>query len=667
MRKFGWLLITLLLSNFALGQQSISGTLLSHSNREPVSFAKIKILGTNRGAISNEDGVFELEEVSESDSLLISHFSVVETTVAASYFLRSSELVLLDRVQAIPAVEVIGAKGEILNLFDIARDKLSKAEQYESKTYFTMESSADNLPIELIEAYYQSTTKGGRIQGLSLKNGRIGMSTINNSYFVSLSTTQVLKDYNLHDKKHSEFPWNPLMLPKRKIKRLYNTKVTGVSDGILTIRFVPKKELNRNALFPATVYLDKPNQCIVRIEFTDNDLRTHPLRVINKSDTISRLDYDVAYNFSCTDQRLESIELQYKMDYLGPFGLKHIHSEAAMLFFDTTLSYTLPLYGDEVNLYSDYDKIVSQPNNDFFWVNNEVLTLSRKKKAYKRYFERNGVLLNFNELSAINPKVFANRLKLWSPDERIQLYDLNEVNTDGIAEIIEDGEPKKMVLTELYELRALIYLDRNQTADSTHFEVKTLINLQDSYYFLKRTPFTVCFINLYFDLVEVQRRKLEQKLKGQQPDLSQMKELYESSQSELNRILKTYIKEVERGTNQQAMEHYINLVKRELGVDNSFLIEQSDLLSRLDSTLQIPDPIIQRYNYGRALLSIDKYKLALEVFLEAEAMGDRHPWLFYNIGLCYYHLGEKEIACEYFLKSEAAGEELEAKLKIDCE
>lgn len=646
-------------------QDTIQGTLVSGSNN-PLVYAKVKILGTSRGAIANEDGKFILDNVSLEDSLKISQYSVTSRIVSASYFLENDTLYLAKRFQEMDAVEVQGVKGELLKLFDASRIKIAKADPIDSKSYFSLESSADGNPVELIEAYYQGKTRGGRIESLALKNGRIGMSILDNQYFVSLSTTQILQSYNLHKATSSNFPQSPMMLSVRKIKRLYDYRVTSIQNGVLTIEFTPKKEINRAALFPTTVYLHKPTKEILRVEFKKKNLTTHPFTEINPQDSIKRLDYFAAYNFDASaSHRLERIELNYNVEYKSSNRVRNIQSNGVLLFYNTAETFSLPKYSAIANLYSDYDKIVSQPYNSFFWNTNSAISPSEKKQLYKSYFEQNGVLLNFDELSAINPKVFANKLIPWS-NRRIQLYDINDVDAYEVALRNAKDFHNKVVLSELYELQSFIYLDRNETPDSTHFEVRTLINLDESFFYIERTPFTTCFINIYFDLVEIQKRKLEQQLRKNLPDPEAMDALYQRQQSELNNTLKSYLKSVERGTNRTVLNEYIGLVKDELGIDNSFLILNEEALKIQDSMAHIPDPIIQRYNYGSALLKIERYTEALEVLLETEAMGDEHPWLLYNIGVCYTKLGNDELACEYFKRSEDAGEHLEAKILERC-
>lgn len=665
-RKFlaFWLLF-MINGGALIAQEAIKGTLVSGQENHPLSFAKIKVMGERRGAISNEDGVFELGNLTPKDSLRISHYSVTPRIVSARYFLENDTLVLDKHFQEIDAIEVAGVKGALLELFDRARVKVDKSVSVNSKSYFSLESSSDGMPVELIEAYYQAETRGGRIENLALKNGRIGMSAMGNEYFVSLSTTQIVQSYNPHKATNNKFPQSPMMLPVRKIAKLYDYKVLSIQNGVLKLAFTPKKVINRNALFPTTVYINKADETLLRVEFSKDDLRTHPFKEINPRDTIQRLDFFMAYNFDAKQQGLEQIELNYRMDYKGVNGIKDIQTNGIFLFHEPHATFSLPLYSESVKLFSDYDKIVSQPYNNFFWSTNEAISPSKKKESYKHYFETHGVLLNFNELSTISPKIFSDKLIPWSTD-RIQLYHINDADAFSVASQQAKDFHNKVIISELYELQAFIYLDRNASADSTHYEVQTLINLDESFFYLEQTPETVCFINLYYDLVEIHRRELAAQLQKDKPDISDMKKMYASAQLRLENELKTYLKEVERGNNEKALQYYIDKVHSALGIDNAFLIQDEEQWAQFALATEMPGPITQRYNYGSALINIGRYEDALIVLLEAEEMGDQHPWLLYNIGVCYLELGNDDLGCEYFKRSEDAGERLEAEILENC-
>jgi tetratricopeptide (TPR) repeat protein len=131
--------------------------------------------------------------------------------------------------------------------------------------------------------------------------------------------------------------------------------------------------------------------------------------------------------------------------------------------------------------------------------------------------------------------------------------------------------------------------------------------------------------------------------------------------------LKLFLKEVELGKNETAIQKYIQLIRKELGIDNSLLIEREELhvtVNQEDATEK--NEYIDRYNYGSALLKIGRYEDALKILKEAEDLGDEHPWLFYNLGVCFLKFEEIEMACHYFQKSGSLGENLEEEIKKIC-
>tara|TARA_B110000046_G_C12993308_1_gene398848 strand:+ start:1385 stop:1945 length:561 start_codon:yes stop_codon:yes gene_type:complete len=186
----------------------------------------------------------------------------------------------------------------------------------------------------------------------------------------------------------------------------------------------------------------------------------------------------------------------------------------------------LPYYTETSHELSDYDKIVTQPNNETFWSQNEVISPSRKTILYQQYFKRAGVLLNFDELSRYNT-LFKNRIVEWS--ERRILID--EINSDENYMVSRKYDAHNGSLQgDFYNLQAYIYLDRNLRNDSIFYLSKTLIDLEDSYYYyLEVNKYTACIINTYFDLIEFERRQMMVVLESRVWEKPQVDSIYAKS------------------------------------------------------------------------------------------------------------------------------------------
>ncbi|GEM_PF-2886556 len=664
--RFLLLLTVILFFQHSLdAQELITGSLYDKVTGEPVPYAKLRILHTNRGTLTNEDGYFEMA-CTESDTLIISHSLYKEIRVPAIYFRLNPRLALKHSYQQIEEMVVIGSKNELLDLFIDAKENLSKNTSFNSKAYFSLESNAQGTPVELIEAYYNAEINASGIRQMDLKNGRIGMSMHNNNFFVSLNTTNVLSNYSLFKSKYNQLPDNPLHYSKRKLKKHYTIKFLSVENGLHKLHFIPSNEKTSEYLFEAIVWIQKSERRIVRMEFKKTELKQMPFVELNASDRIDSLNFYLTYNFDNQDEKnnLQNIQFHYDFLYTHRSSQRHINSSGAMLFYAPDFTFDLPYYDHQASLFSDYDKIISQPFNAFFWKNNELLSRSKKQEKYAEYFDQNGVLLNYNGLEQINP-IFKNKLIPWS-EERVLMHQINGTDYFSVSTSSLYSYHSVTTLSELYNFEAFIYLDRNQSESAVDYHVKTLINLEESFYLLEKNKNTLCLINLYFDLVEIERRKLSKRLNSADWSMQQVDSLYKQSRSNLETQLKTFLKDTERGENESAIYKYVQLVREELNVDNSLLIGLEQLVLTKDGEEMERDVFSEVYDYGSALVKIGKYAEALKVLQDLEELGDTHPWLFYNIGVCYLELEDEEKACNYFFKSKIQGEELEEAIEQKC-
>ena len=89
-----------------------------------------------------------------------------------------------------------------------------------------------------------------------------------------------------------------------------------------------------------------------------------------------------------------------------------------------------------------------------------------------------------------------------------------------------------------------------------------------SYYKMPIDTTTLCFINIYFDLVEIERLKLLEEINNSNRSFVEIDELYDLTVAKLNLIRKRYFKEVERGTNIEGMHKWNMYVLNNLNIDN---------------------------------------------------------------------------------------------------
>lgn len=660
--KFYFLVCTILCFNLSgTAQLYINGTVLHAETGAPVPYAYVKKKNTNRGAITNEDGYFEME-CSKSDTLVISFVSFQKQEVPAIYFLSEKTCLLKPSLNELATVEVYADFEFLYDLFDRARKNLKQVDEQQSKAYFSLETATRNIPIELLECYYNGKTDGAGIKTLGLKNGRIGMSKLDNTYYASLHTTKVVSDYHLLNKRDNKLPSNPLQLSKKRMKKHYKMRLLAFQDGTYKLKFTPKHNINQ--YFTALVWIDKSTTQIVQVELSQKNVKKHPFIEIDQNHNLDSLDFSIAYTFSTgKEPALDKVAFNYSLDYDNRLNTRRIETNGIFLFFEQNAAFDLPHFSETEEDWSDYDKIVLQPYNELFWKNNMVISPSKKAMYYRDYFKENGVLLNYDELSKYND-LFKRRLVEWSP-KRLLIEEINDEGNYYVAR--ENDYHNAQMIGDFYDLFAHIYLDRNEVGDSVYYLSSTLIDLEDSYYYLEPNKNTSCIVNTYFDLVELERRHLMEVLESQYWTNQQVDSIYTKSQSWLKDNLKYYLSDVDHGENSLAVAKYVRVVKNHLGVDNSLLIWSDFMITKMKESRGEHLPWVQLYNYGTALLQIGKYKESLPVLLQAYELNNEDPWLLYNIGLNYIKLGNMEEGCDFLAKSQRMGEEVPKELISECE
>jgi hypothetical protein len=647
----------------ATAQIEISGTIVNSESGEPVPFAYVKKKSINRGAITNEDGYFELV-CDEDDTLLVSFISFQRIAVPCTYFKNNKQLLLKPSNNELATVDIYADFEFLYELFETARKNLKQSATYPTKTYFALETATSGIPVELLECYYNAEIGPSGINDLALKNGRIGMSEQDGTYFASLNTTQIISDYRLLNKRDNRFPINPLQLSKGRLRKCYKLKLVSFKEGIYQINFIPKKE--GLGYFNSTIWIDKKSEQIVQIELDQTGLQKHPFVPIDPQHHMDSLNFNISYTFSNDGaQSLDKIAFSYDLKYNNRHQNRHMNSNGVFLFFEKNEKFELPYYSETSHKLSDYDKIVAQPYNEIFWSQNEVISPSRKTILYQQYFKRAGVLLNFNELSRYNA-LFKNRIVEWSKRRIL----IDEINSDGNYMVSRKNDVHNTsVQGNFYNLQAHIYLDRNVRNDSIFYLSKTLIDIEDSYYYLEINKYTACIINTYFDLVEFERRQMMAVLESQVWEKHQVDSIYAKSQKWLDDNLKFYLAEVDHGENARAVARFNKVIYGNLEIDNSLLIWSDYMAGTLETNANdmSAEPWIELYNYGTALMQIGEYEKALPVLLAAYEMGSRDPWLTYNIGLNYLKLNQIKKGCEFLSLAKELGEKIPEELTSECE
>ena len=101
------------------------------------------------------------------------------------------------------------------------------------------------------------------------------------------------------------------------------------------------------------------------------------------------------------------------------------------------------------------------------------------------------------------------------------------------------------------------------------YRVATILDPVGSYYHFQITDLDRAFMNMYLDLMEIQKRKFESELsKMQHPSLELVNKLYQKHINEFKSNCKLFVSETNKGRNWDKMEWWNKYIIRALNIDN---------------------------------------------------------------------------------------------------
>lgn len=580
--KNGITILFLFSSFYFSAQLNYQGSVKDSKTKQPVPFCAIAFKGTSQGCISNDEGVFQLSTQNKTDTLLISCIGFKRKRLALSDFLKDP-LILLEVSEFNLQEVVIYDKDDFLyEIFETCRKKIVNSKEYSSKTYFVLESVIAGQPVELLECYYNSSFNQSSLRSLDFKNGRVGMAPYNDRFFVNANISKAFTFINLIG-GNADLPKNPFEYSKRQLKKTYRLKFLSVSEEenkLIHLEFSPIED-NGN-YFSGDVWIEQNTGLLQKVSLRVSNTPKHPFLPLFKGegsvDEVS-LQINKSYLIKNGDAILEHIDFNYQLLYHHPHNTSllnpnkdtsyRVNSKGLMHFYEHNQPFLLPYFYYDKE-FSDYKKIASLSYNEGFWTTNTGVAYSQNMKKGIQYFKKNGFLLNFQNGQTSSygvmkgGKFFENNYLLWSAKKRISLKKDKIINDTNSA----NSSKGQTIRSQLYQIKAQLFLDLNPLADSIQHYSAAIFDVYETFYNLPEEPATNCFINIYFDLFEIERRKMEKMLSQKKLSAVEMDAIYKTSVKELELQCKDYFLEVERGTKKKALERWNAYVNDNLGIDN---------------------------------------------------------------------------------------------------
>lgn len=565
-----YLILLSLASATSQSSREITGRVLNATTKEPVAYANVYNKTLEKGTISNLDGYFRVPVRDERDSVMIIYVGYQTQRIA----LGSQDHYTIYLEESIQLLnEIVVRPKDNSYLADLLMRCRNKGSDYHAsaKAYYELKTYKDFHQIELEEGYYNADIQGYALNGLTLKAGRLALQPYENRLFASLESSRAITMMRLMNKSNY-FPDNPMNLTKGEIKKHYyldldKKYLSNESDSIYVIDYQPKD--TSGLYFSGRIWVNASDNRLIKINLKCPSCRRHPFIPIFHTDSIAKVSFDITMTFSAQGQEMafNHIDFTYTVDYKSRSREQQkldyaIQTEAILYVYDFHNTFFIPSLDMRVSELDDYRKLNAMPYNEFFWAYHDEYKLNDNRNSNELYFNDPESITNrsiFTNNRMLKGKLFERPFMTWSTDRIF----FKEISSDTMK-----GPSLGEVNADKYNLEVKHFVDINNYHDSTNILTATIFDPYESYYHLPIDNKANCFINIYFDLCEIGRRKLEHDIREVLPDMEGVQEMYIQFEERLEKQKYQYLKAVDRGINQQETIKWNTYVFEQLGIDN---------------------------------------------------------------------------------------------------
>ncbi|HEY0977511.1 MAG TPA: carboxypeptidase-like regulatory domain-containing protein [Flavobacteriales bacterium] len=569
--------VTLVLSFTVLAahaQQGIEGRLLDAGNRAPLPYASIVVKGAPAGTVTNAEGRFRIV-AQEHDTLLFSYLGFRPKALTGADVLHGPDILLEPATTQLAELDVVGRSTAEHRLLIRAAKILERTRPYTSKVYYELGTHAKEYPVEAIECFYNATIHGADIEALDLKNGRIAVAPEEGRYVMNLNTSKGFMLLHPTDRS-SAFPGTPLQYRSVKALREHYditlVSIVGSDPPLHRIRFEPR--IADGSHFSGTAWVEPKEAIIHRLELRCDTCNRHPFLPYDPQGTLSdvAIRYALEWSGDAGSWSMDRIELDYaltfrdrpddpRMALRSGLGDRRMRTRGVMHFFDHDRPFILPVFHYDTEQ-MDYRKILALPFDSVFWREAPLLLPTEQQQRDLDLFARHGMLTG---RKALDPNsrtgFFESNMACWSADRRITLKNTRQTPyTAPMRSAVADIERVHLV--------AQLFLNIDETPEGHRTFTSTVFDGFRSYHDLPEQPFTPVLLNLFFDLCEGERRKLQIALEEPGLSLPRIRALHAAAVRNMERTTDLFLRETHLGTDERALQRWNDRVQREVGIDN---------------------------------------------------------------------------------------------------
>lgn len=583
MPKFYLVISFALLSYMASSQVHITLVVKNEKTNEAVQFCNVGIEGSGFGGITNEDGVITMEVPSSysTDSISISHIGYEPQKIKISDIGNEKRVIFLkESAYILPEVEISSNDDEWFKILNKCRSlNIKQKNIYRAKAFYSIESTKDDLPLEVVECFYNADVNGFNVKDLAFKNGKLFLNK-SESGWRTINASETYKRFDVFQETDL-FPSSILCFGLSGMKKRFNVEMEFTED-LYKVFFSPKDK--NGAYFSGYIFIDRYDYSLKQIEYFTDNATIYPFLPLYPDDSISKVSLSINETFADNGGfvLLELVRYDYSFDYYSRrYGVLHkVESKSFLYLYDYGESFVDPLFDFYADP-TDYRKISLIPYNDVFWKQNYKFTISESKSEKIDYFESGNQSFDYNS-STSEETIFGDAIVAqiennmdnfrhkgffetpyikWNNDVKLLVHEKRPQSENSIENIIATSQKYKFVVQ--------ILLDITELDDSIHWQSFTIFDPFQSYYDYEEHPTENIFacVNIYFALCEDIRLEMEEKIKKNHRSVEDIKQIYSETKNELENFRKKYFREVGLGENLFELRLYNAMVIRKFGID----------------------------------------------------------------------------------------------------
>ncbi|NLA23538.1 MAG: carboxypeptidase-like regulatory domain-containing protein, partial [Bacteroidales bacterium] len=546
----------LLFPIFNYGQQAkLTCTVKDSQTGKVLPYCNVYIQGTNKGTITNADGVFNITADPAKDILEFSYLGYETKTIFASHLKNNKNVYLQKSTYELQEVEIHADNDYLYRILSNSRKKLKKNYiQNISKSYYCVETKVTPLEViypnpyhdsinnltfvnhiyekqeqhersaEILECLYNASIIGAKINNFAFRNGRAFIPTPEENYFMTLSSSQAIGTF-CYFEENEIFPTCPFQYNKRTMKKVFNLELLSFDGKKYHIKYYPHNNISES--FSGEDWIEKETSQVLKLRLNIEDAKICPLEPLFSFDTIKNFSMNVTYSFNPINNYLPDYTFfDYDFNYVSRRDtivrdqlykrtISKISSNGLVYYYDYNKPFVLPYFTYNYN-FNDYILMSFIPYNEVLWNSNDIVQLTRSQKQQIRISDDYGN--NKNQLDIKDGKIklkkhscddisfFEFYYVFWSAEKRVIL------SSPSIYNNISKDVNKMQFPSDLYNLKVQILLDVTEVDDSIVCKSWTVFDTMETFYKYTETSNTKAFFNIYFDICEIERRKMQKQL-----------------------------------------------------------------------------------------------------------------------------------------------------------